>query len=257
MGRTLWLLAIAGLAAACKVVRQEDRPPPEPPGRVLPFYAPATPDFQEFRQGLIANRYLDSIAERLNDSLRLPHDLTLAIGHCAEPNAVYDPPRRRVTVCYELFENLAERFADQEGAEYLVAGTVTFALMHETAHALIDILDLPTTGREEDAADQLATLLLLEQGTVGDSLAFGAVGWLASHADAEPLDDLALAGEHGAVLQRVYNMVCWIYGRDSTRYPQLASEEWLPEYRRLRCPSEYARLVRSWTRLLAPHRRTP
>jgi hypothetical protein len=224
-------------------------------GRFLASYGPATPEFAEFRDRLIANRFLDSIAERLNDSLVIPRDLALVTGHCAEPNASYDPPSGRVTLCYELFQSLSHLFANQAGAEYLVAGTVVFALMHELAHALIDVLDLPVTGREEDAADQLAILLLLEQGAVGDSLAFGAVGWLASNAQSIPPNDLTLAGEHGLELQRVYNLVCWIYGRDSTRYPELASDEWLPEFRRRRCPSEFARLERSWSTLLAPHRK--
>lgn len=226
--------------------------PPEG-GRFRAEYGPAAPELAAFRERLVEHQFLDTMATRLSDSIRIPEDITLAIGHCAEPNASYEPVKRRVTVCYELVENLSETFANDPGEEYLISGTIMFAMMHELAHALIDVLHLPITGREEDAADQLATVLLLQQGAAGDSLAFGAVGWFALHAKSDQLDSLAFADDHGFNLQRVFNIICWIYGRDPERYPQIAAEGWLPEPRRTGCPDEYARLAASWERLLGPH----
>ena len=227
------------------------------PGRFFAHYGPPTPEYRDFRSGLVANRFLDTIAARLNDSLAIPKDVTLATAHCDEPNASYDPVARRVTLCYELFKNLSERFARKVGGEYLVTGTLVFALMHELGHGLIDVLELPTTGREEDAVDQLATVLLLNQGATGDSLAFGAVGWFVTNAKTSRLDSLALADDHGLDIQRVYNIICWIYGRDPQRYPEVIAEGWLPEHRAEKCPAEYLRLRRSWQKLLAPYRRGP
>lgn len=227
-----------------------------PAGRFVARYAPAATDYEAFRAGLIEHRFLDTVALRLNDSLLIPHDITLQTAHCGEPNASYDPDTRAVTLCYELFRSLSEQFASEPGGEYLVSGTVVFALMHELGHALIDVLSLPTTGREEDAVDQLATILLLQQGPGGDSLAFGAVGWFADETHSRQLDSLAFADDHGLDLQRVYNIVCWIYGRDPTAYPEIVEDGWLPEHRRERCPAEYRRIAESWRRLLAPYRRT-
>ncbi len=224
-------------------------------GRFLAEYDPADSEFREFRSRLVTHRFLDTIATRLNDSLRIPKDIVLRTAHCGEPNASYNPESGRVTLCYELFRALSEQFASEPAADYLVSGTLVFALMHELGHALIDVLDLPTTGREEDAVDQLATILLLQQGATGDSLAFGAVGWFATDAHSRQLDSLAFADDHGLDLQRVYNIVCWIYGRDPDQYPELVEDGWLPEHRRGRCPAEYRRLAESWRRLLAPYRR--
>jgi hypothetical protein len=251
-------LASLLLALACK---------PHPPagiidgtgdgsGRFLARYGPANPDFEDFRSGLIAHRFLDTIAARLNDSLRIPKNIVLETAHCDEPNAAYHPETRRVTLCYEFFRLLADRFGAEGGGEYLVTGTVVFALMHELGHALIDVLKLPVTGREEDAVDQLATILMLQQGAPGDSLAFGAVGWFATNAKSRKVDDLAFADDHGLDRQRVYNIVCWIYARDPGRYPEILSGGWLPEHRREKCPAEYRRLGESWRRILAPYRRT-
>jgi hypothetical protein len=203
----------------------------------------------------VANRFLDTIAARLNDSLRIPRDITLETAHCAEPNAAYDPEEGRVTLCYELFRHLSEEFAAEVGGEYLVSGTVVFALMHELGHALIDVLQLPVVGREEDAVDQLATILMLNQGPTGDSLAFGAVGWFLTRSRSAMLDDLAFADSHGLDQQRVYNMICWIYGRDPERYPEVIADHWLPEHRAEGCRAEYERLARNWARLLEPFRK--
>lgn len=221
------------------------------PGRFLAEYGAAIPAFEAFRAGLIANRFLDTIAIRLNDSLALPLDITLATAHCDEPNASYNPTMRRVTLCYELFRSLAERFKTTPGQEYVVPGTIMFALMHETGHALVDVLALPVTGREEDAVDQLATILLLEQGAIGDSLAFGAAGWFTTSARRGRLDSLALADSHSLDQQRVFNLLCWIEGRAPGRYPEIAAMGWLPEHRRDKCSEEYARLSASWRRLLS------
>ncbi len=237
------------------------QPPPASPatqpatGHFLAEYGPADPEFADFRAGLIANRFLDTIAGRLNDSLVVSSDITLRTAHCTDPNASYEPATHTVTLCYELFKFLSERFSGEEGGGFLVTGTVVFALMHELGHALVDVLDIPITGREEDAADQLATYLLLNQGATGDTLAFGAVGWFATHAAASRLSHFAFADTHGLDIQRVYNIVCWIYGRDPDRYPRIVTEDWLPEDRRAGCPAEYRRFSSSWKRLLAPHRR--
>ncbi len=259
---------LAALLAATVVIACQPRPvpraagsggdggaPARDTGRFVADYGPAAPDFAEFRSDLIAHRFLDTIATRLNDSLRIPKDIVLTTAHCDEPNASYKPDSRRVTLCYELFKYLSERLAKRTGGEYLVTGTVMFALMHELGHALVDVLGLPITGREEDAVDQLATILLLQQGAAGDSLAFGAVGWFASSVHRGAVDSLAFADDHGLEQQRVYNILCWIYGRAPDRYPEIISAGWLPEHRAIRCAGEYRRLVESWGRLLAPYRR--
>jgi hypothetical protein len=257
MSRIIVFLAAVLLAPACRshvpagvLVGSGDES-----GRFVAHYGAASPVFRDFRSGLVANRFLDTISMRLNGSLRIPRDIVLETAHCGEPNAKYDPDRRRVTLCYELFQSLSDRFTNTSGGEYLVTGTVMFALMHELGHALVDVLQLPITGKEEDAVDQLATILLLQQGTPGDSLAFGAVGWFVTNARMGVPDDLAFADDHGLDRQRVYNIVCWIYARDPERYPEIVTGGWLPEHRREGCPSEFRRLVDSWRRILAPFRR--
>ena len=237
---------------------QAPLPPPVETGRFLAEYEPvAAPDLRDLRERLVVSRLLDTIAAGLNDSLRIRENVVIAGSECLEPNAYYRPEARRVTLCYELLADLSRRFRRSPQADILVAGTTAFVLLHEVGHALIHVLDLPTTGREEDAVDQLATLLMLGEGAVGDSLAFAAAAWfLQNSPNTRRIDPLAFADEHGLDPQRVYSILCWVHGRDPERYPEIVREGWLPAARAQRCPAEYARISRSWTRLLAPYRRT-
>lgn len=254
--RLLFALVLCG---ACR-----DAPPPSagtsPPlpvpaptetGRFLAEYEPASNELRDLRTRLVTSRLLDTVAAGLNDTLRLRENVVIAGSECGEPNAYYRPDARRVTLCYELLADLARRFGGNPQGDILVAGTTAFVLLHEVGHALIHVLDLPTTGREEDAVDQLATLLMLGEGPVGDSLAFAAAAWFLQSAPRR-INPLAFADEHGLDAQRVYSILCWVHGRDPTRYPEIVKEGWLPAGRAERCPAEYARVSRSWSRLLAP-----
>lgn len=257
------LFACLVLAAACRDSAPPSAglsaPPPAPAapeatGRFLAEYEPASPALRDLRDRLAGSRLLDTVAAGLNDTLRLRENVVIAASECGEPNAYYRPEARRVTLCYELLADLGRRFSRSPQGDILVAGTTAFVLLHEVGHALIHVLDLPTTGREEDAVDQLATLLMLGEGPVGDSLAFAAAAWFLQSAPRR-IDPLAFADEHGLDAQRVYSILCWVHGRDPTRYPEIVREGWLPAGRAERCPAEYARVSRSWSRLLAPYHR--
>ena len=67
------------------------------------------------------------------------------------------------------------------------------------------------------------------------------------------MDDLSFWDEHSLDEQRFYNILCWIYGKDSEGYQYLVDDETLPTDRAERCPAEYDRMNRSWEALLAPY----
>ena len=253
----LVLLTACGREAAPPSPAVTPPPAPAETGRFLAQYEPATaPDLRDLRERLVSSRLLDTIAAGLNDTIRIRENVVIAGSECMEPNAYYRPEARRVTLCYELLADLSRRFRRMPQSDILVAGTTAFVLLHEVGHALIHVLDLPTTGREEDAVDQLATLLMLGEGPVGDSLAFAAAAWFLQSSQRTRIDPLAFADEHGLDAQRVYSILCWVHGRDPSRYPEIVSEGWLPAARAERCPAEYARISRSWSRLLAPYHRS-
>src|SRR5947208_218613 len=89
--------------------------------------------------------------------LRLPHRLTLTTVECGTANAFYQPSLWQISMCYEMIEAI-EHIAPKRGEpsdfsyEEVVVGAIVGVLLHESGHAVFDMLNVPVFGREEDAA---------------------------------------------------------------------------------------------------------
>ncbi len=126
---------------------------------------------------------------------------------------------------------------------------------HELGHALIHVLDLPTTGRQEYAVDQLSTYVLAYESEAGDSPTLdAALAFLAWAQEAKVAQaDSPYWDEHSLNEQRFLNLVYWVYGQDPERFQHLVQQGHLPESRAVRCPGEWQQIDKSWTVLLDPH----
>lgn len=117
------------------------------------------------------DRMLEGLLEQVNREFRLNEPLSFALGECGEANAKYLPARNLVLLCVEfipfVLDGVARTFprASQQQQKELATSGLTFVLMHEVAHALIDIQRLPVLGRDEDAADNIASYLALATGS--------------------------------------------------------------------------------------------
>ncbi|QYO78097.1 DUF4344 domain-containing metallopeptidase [Devosia salina] len=159
---------------------------------------------------------------------------------------------------YELAELRGDISPEEaEIALELMFRHIAYVLHHEVGHLLINELDLPVLGWEEDAADSLSTLLLIW----GDSedafrtLDSAIYGWVLGHERGGMPGADRLADEHSLDLQRAYHSVCMMIGADAEIYTPIADKLNMPEARRQRCPGEFNRLQRSWDAVLEPHRR--
>jgi len=204
--------------------------------------------------------------QALDGVFALPRPLRYVTGECGELGAFYEPSRGEVVICYELLETLYQRGLREQTeqrlqADYAVRYTranVRFVVLHETGHALVDLLDLPVTGRQEDAVDQLAAMLMLHFSSSEETpdQVMGnlrmAADWLLSHATgAYNLD--AYADEHTLGEQRYFNLQCLIYGTDPIGYAGIVEQGDLPLARAQRCPGEARMAGLAWLRLLLPH----
>lgn len=229
-------------------------------GSFVVAYEPvASPDYRRWQADLREAGVLEHVAEALNRTFLLPLDVRLAFAECGEPNAFYDPDVRRIRICYELMDDLYGAFGETTESEdelnEAAWGAIYFTLYHELGHALVDLWDLPITGREEDAVDQLAAFLLTDGTPEGETAAIaGANALLLEHDRAGGrVDEAALWNEHSLDPQRFYNIVCWVYGRDPEANAHLLEDGTLPRERAEVCAAEYERLNRSWTELLSPY----
>jgi hypothetical protein len=150
----------------------------------------------------------------------------------------------------------AEAEGEGDPATDFVMGNVAFILFHELGHAMISEFQLPVLGREEDAVDNFASMLLTpdnEDPEMDASILVNAMaGWFASAEMIAP-EDIPWWDEHGPDQQRAYQIGCVLYGSKAGAYDELAEAIGLPEERRERCPAEYQAVSTGWSQLLAPH----
>jgi hypothetical protein len=147
----------------------------------------------------------------------------------------------------------------KDGVEF-VTGNVLFVLGHETGHALIREMDIPVLGKEEDAADALATVVSVKMSNAfADRVVINAArGWfLSEQRDRKDGVPTVYYDEHGMDLQRAYNIVCLLVGAQPEKFKGLANEVKLPEERQRTCKDDYNNAAWSWEQALKPHKRKP
>jgi hypothetical protein len=193
----------------------------------------------------------------LNRSFALPKDLSIVFSDCGEINAFYSKKSKDITICYELVDYLSQSlrrgYAKTADADAALTNAIAFVFFHELGHALIDIYDLSITGKEEDAADQLATVILLELEHGGVMAIHGALAFGLLAADDTEVDELPFWDEHSFGRQRYFNVICWVYGSNpDPTIKDAVAKGGLPESRSSQCVSEYKRMHRAWLKLLSP-----
>jgi hypothetical protein len=96
---------------------------------------------------------------------------------------------------------------------------------------------VPVLGRQEDAADRLAALVLLELPLVQARRVIDAIACLfLSQAPEETLDQAALVEEHSLTAQSLYHLLRLAYGADRGTFGHLVEAGALPEARRAMRP---------------------
>lgn len=200
---------------------------------------------------------LVELAKSLNDIIALPFDVFLNFDQCGEPNAFYDPNTKEITVCYEFYEDIEEAFKtaykDPAKIADMTEGAMVVFLFHELGHCLIDVWDLPATGREEDAVDQLAMFILLDGTPEGEGMVLAAAEYFnLTSRDRDP-EELEFWDEHSLDQQRFYDMLCLTYGSNPAKNKKLIGKNALPAERAGRCQEEFNRVDSAWKKLLTPY----
>ena len=199
---------------------------------------------------------LEDLADAMNQLFIIPQDVGLRFTECQESNAYFSAENMEISMCIELLDDmdkaLTESYPDEDERAEAVGGAFTAIALHEVGHALVSVLELPITGREEDAVDQLSAWILIE-GDMADAVLSSAETYYAEEEEAN--DDETLADEHSLSKQRYFNMVCWVYGSNTETHADLLEDWELPEARAEQCPAEYDQLRRAWSRLLQDHLR--
>jgi hypothetical protein len=201
------------------------------------------------------------LVEGLNENFRLPRDIKIIFEtgqNDDDTSPYYDPDDGNIHVPYEFFyETIGVFLETGDGEDAAVDNAVDaleFVIYHEVAHALIDALRIPVTGREEDAADGLATAILTLAVEQGPGTVLTAADWFyaLSELGGDTIGADQFADVHSLDDQRFYSLVCWVYGSNPDRYVRLIKRGDLPKSRAVGCVDEYLQNVESWIELLDP-----
>lgn len=223
------------------------------------YVPPKNPEHQEIYTKLKQRGSLEKLQQLLSP-VSLPKKLRISLAGCdGEADAFYDDAT--ITICYEFVSELIKNMPQEPLPGGIapfdaVIGPMFEVSLHEFAHALFDILELPVLGREEDAADQVAAYALLQFGDsearrliVGTAFAY--------NMDEKKTDPCRsreyYADEHGTPAQRFFNVLCIAYGADKKLFGDIVSKGFLPESRAEFCEEEYEQVQDAVDLLIGPH----
>src|SRR4051794_27138683 len=216
---------------------------------------------QEIYREMKARRGLEGLRD-IGSIVLVPQPPTPRLSQCdGEINAWYAPKTRSVTVCYEYIQDVRDRAPKDRSPsgvtrQEAIVGPVAQVFLHETSHALFYLLDVPVLGREEDAADQLAALVLLRlKPAQARQIINGSAFLFASYGAEEKSEKEDLADNHGLFQQRLYNLLCLAYGSDKRAFGYLVDRGDLPKERAENCAAEYDQAAIAVDRLLRRHLR--
>ncbi|MBD3886950.1 hypothetical protein IFO70_35580 [Phormidium tenue FACHB-886] len=226
-------------------------------GQIRVEYEPAqTPFYQAVSQVLQQDQRFEAIAEILSQRLVLPRNITVSFQECGTEDAYYEAASSEIVICYELLERFRQDFVSSETitaeeAPDFAISAAEFVFLHELGHALIQDWNLPVLGREEDAADQFATVLLGLGGRDSSRPVWAAALHLLLISRQQSSQPSAW-DVHSSPLQRFYAIACLIYGIDPAEYSDLP-EAILPASTRNSCIEQAQQTSQSWVQLIKPY----
>ncbi|MFJ3637377.1 DUF4344 domain-containing metallopeptidase [Streptomyces sp. NPDC090112] len=268
---------VAALFAGCLGVTAAGAPAaadgtPGPAGRVTVVYEDDTigPEDRPAVEAVRKARVLEQLADWVNGSVALPHDLVVKVTAEVPPGVtdavtqadgrtIYIPPSF-LTELQEALDGVVKTVkrpalfpADKYNARDLTALSTQFVFGHEMGHALQRQFMLANLGLEEDAADGFASFYTVNE-----------VGPEPSMAAALLFDEIArkqgrltlegFASDHPVTQQRVFNFLCYLDGSDPARFDgPLVDAGYLPKTRAPLCPQSWAMLDHGWWTQLQPH----
>jgi hypothetical protein len=198
--------------------------------------------------------------QQLFSPFRLPIDLTVrTVGCDGRSNAWYQRPA--VSLCYEYLDEIWQSAPKETTAAGVtpmdaVVGQFFYVVAHEFGHAMFDLLQVPSFGSAEEAADQFSTFMMLHMGKddarrLVAGAAFSYRNSVQNSASIVPLQ--AFSDLHGIPAQRFFNLLCIAYGADPETFALVVEEKFLPEARARNCKREYDEVAFAFRKLIVPH----
>jgi Putative metallopeptidase len=153
------------LAASEAEARKVSAAPRPEPNRIdIKYVEPQSAAYQPLYKLLKEHQALEKIRDLLSP-LRLPHRLLLETRDCEGISNAFSN-ELGVTVCYEFIDEIWKKAPEKTTPSGIapidtLIGPLMDVFLHEAGHAIFAVLRIPLFGREEDAADQFSTYVML------------------------------------------------------------------------------------------------
>ena len=192
----------------------------------------------------------------LTELFRLPTDVTVTLASCGRIDAFYSPAQQRIHLCDELLAYFARAFAPPEDSAAALRDATLFTFLHVVGHALIQVLDLPVTGPEEEAADEVGAVFLVAGEAEDEQAVLAGSRVLFQHSRVlEPAQTVPFWALHPWTTQRYVRLRCLLYGSNPTRHAVLLEDGGLSAALAQQCPEAWRRQKQHWHTLLTAHLR--
>lgn len=226
------------------------------------YKAPTTEDFLPIQQALEQSEFYEGLAQALSETLIFPRDVTVSFEEVGQVNAFWQAGTNQITISYELIADIAKGMdfdsSDPSASETAYINASLLVVMHEIGHCFVTLFDLPITGREDDAVDEFAAIVLsqMQNKSPFSALVAGAQ-WFYDSAEAwgDTPPEWLYADEHSMGKQRFYAILFLAYGSNPDAYQYLINDGIITEEQADNAVNEYKNKVKVWEQLLSPFER--
>lgn len=219
------------------------------------YQTPEDQQEQVIQKEIKASGIPQDMAHFINNKFKLPEPLIFKYGTLEGPS--YNPNLNEIEIPYSFLQEAKELFKQEKEARQDInpkkaaLDALLHTLLHELGHAIVNMYQLPVVGKEEDAVDDLATILLIEYFEEGQKASINAAH-LFKLEDEElgNLEDEDFWSEHSLDIQRFYRIMCYVYGSDPQQFTWIKKDLGFPKERAVNCIEDYEISLSNWLSLL-------
>ncbi|MCS5420881.1 MULTISPECIES: DUF4344 domain-containing metallopeptidase [Psychrilyobacter] len=224
-------------------------------GEVQLRYSPPTEKKEkEVREWMIKNRVIENLVDTVNKEIKIEEELLVVVGD--GDSVHYNSENREIVITYDFVMEVRERFKDEYEKEWEIYAkdSIEHTFYHELGHALVDLLNIPVLGKEEDAVDDFGIIMLILTSEDGEERAISAAElFFMEGMEVEEYSSEDLMDEHSLDDQRGYRSLSLVYGSNPEKYEDIAEDLKMDEDMRLMSQKLFEQQSINWLRLLEPH----
>jgi hypothetical protein len=189
------------------------------------------------------------------EPLRLPKPLKVRTAECGPTPQPYSSGAP-VTICYEVLDHVAklvqQHSRDPAYQQMLIYCAFIEAVLHEVSLGIFDVLGVPIWGREYDAGDRLAALIMTQFGEDVMATTVESTTQIFQWSN-KTWTGRDFASTESPEAQRFYNYLCIAYAASPYDYDYLVRGGTLPKDRAERCDGEYQQIKKAFNLRIMPY----